>query len=181
MKTMFRKVKTTFNGLLIVSLFWGTIGSLAGCGDIPPVSILSSGRVTLSWNAVPGAASYDLYISTSPGVTTLNSYKITDVTTPATITDLEPNTTYYFMIVVYSDTGESRKSKEISYSAAETEGFIELSDIIINSEPVDKSLQNSKTTGSSAPEEKKVVKKTSQVTSKKPRQAVSIFFIIPPL
>jgi lysophospholipase L1-like esterase len=64
------------------------------------------------------------------------------------------------MVVVYSDSGESRNSKEISYTVAEAEGFIELGDIVVQTNPDDKSRQTAKTIESSAPQEKKVVKKT---------------------
>jgi fibronectin type 3 domain-containing protein len=165
------------NTLLILYLFVSTILSLAGCGgggNIPAASVLTSGRVTLSWNDVPGAASYEIYLSTSPGVTTLNSYKIADVTTPLTITDLEPGTTYYFMVAVFSDSGESRRSKEISYTVAETQGFIEFGDLLANIEPEDNSPQPANIPASSAPEAKKATQKTEAqvpVAMKKPDQA----------
>jgi len=123
--------------LSIFCVFIWTILALAGCGgvdDIPVASVLSSGRITLSWNEVPGAESYELYMATSPGVTTLNSYKISDVSPPITITDLEPGTTYFFMVAVYSDSGESRNSKEVSYTVDDAEeGFIEFGDLISQS------------------------------------------------
>lgn len=148
--------------ILSVQVFVWTIFSLAGCGggtgNIPVASVLTSGRITLSWNRVPGAAFYELYMSTSPGVTTLNSYKISNVTPPITITDLEPGTTYYFMVAVFSDSGESRKSKELSYTVADTEGFIEFGDIIVQSEPKDKSSQPAETPVSSAAAGKAAVK-----------------------
>ncbi|MCP4156437.1 MAG: hypothetical protein GY757_52475, partial [bacterium] len=91
MMIRFAKFGKTLNALLLIIIFFLAIFSITGCGgnaDIPEASVLSSGRLTLSWMDVLGAASYDLYISTSPGVTTLNSYKISDVSTPMTITDL---------------------------------------------------------------------------------------------
>jgi acyl-CoA thioesterase-1 len=125
------------NTQLILYLFIWTILSLAGCGgsaDIPPASILSSGRVTLAWDDVPGAAAYNVYLSTSPGVTVLNSYKISNATNPLTITDLEPGTTYYFVVTVENDSGQSRKSKEISYTVTDTAGSIAFGDILSPSE-----------------------------------------------
>ena len=142
MMIRFKKVETRVNALLVIYLLVGTILFLTSCGgseNIPPVSILLSGRITLSWNDVPGAASYDIYMSASPGITTLNSYKISDVTSPITITDLEPGTTYYFVVVVSSDSGESRTSMATSYTVAETEGFLEFGDLLAESEPDDKS------------------------------------------
>ena len=167
------------NTLLFLYLFVSAMLSLAGCGgsgNIPVASVLTSGRVTLSWDDVPGAASYEIYLSTSPGVTTLNSYKIADVTTPLTITDLEPGTTYYFMVAVFSDSGESRRSKEISYTVAETEGFIEIGDLLANAEPDDNSPEAAKVPISSSPEARKDTQKTeAQVPAavKQPDQTVS--------
>ena len=127
--------KIIARGIFFVYLCVGTILLLAGCGEnIPAASVLTSGRVTLSWNDVPGAEFYEIYMSTSPGVTKINSYKISDVTPPVTITDLEPGTTYYFMVTVVSDSGESQKSKEVSYTIADIEGFIEFGDLIYQAE-----------------------------------------------
>jgi fibronectin type 3 domain-containing protein len=125
------------NTHLILYLFIWTTLSLAGCGgseNIPPASILTSGRVTLTWDDVPGAAAYNVYLSTSPGVTVLNSYKISNATNPLTITDLEPGTTYYFVVTVENDSGQSRKSKEISYTVTDTVGSIAFGDILSQSE-----------------------------------------------
>ena len=111
---------------------------LTGCSgseNIPPASILKSGRVMLAWKDVPSATTYNVYISTSPGVTVLNSYKISDVKNPITIADLEPNTTYYFVITVEDDSGQSWKSKEMSYKAvAKEKGYIQFNDILSDSE-----------------------------------------------
>ena len=137
----YKKTETTLNVLLILYLFIWTIISLAGCGgsaDIPPASILTSGRVTLEWDVVPGAAAYNVYLSTSPGLTVLNSYKISNATNPITITDLEPGTTYYFVVTVENDSGQSRKSKEISYTVTDTAGSIAFGDILSQSEPAAK-------------------------------------------
>ena len=168
-----RNIKNKAHVILSVQVFVWTILSLAGCGggtgNIPVASVLTSGRITLSWNRVPGAAFYELYMSTSPGVTTLNSYKISDVTPPITITDLEPGTTYYFMVAVFSDSGESRKSKELSYTVADTEGFIEFGDIIAQSASEDKSSQPAETSVSAAGEEKAAVKQSEPLALTAPR------------
>jgi lysophospholipase L1-like esterase len=139
-------------------------------------SVLSSGRLALSWNDVPGAASYDLYISNSPGVTTLNSYKIDDVTTPITITDLEPGTTYYFVVTVYSDSGESRNSKEFSYTVIQTEGSLELGDILIQSDPEEKSTGAAMAAVSTAPEEPKPEPQAPSTAGEKAGSEVIVCF-----
>ena len=134
-----RKFKQPIFFFLFLLLLVCTIMSLAGCSgsdNIPSVSILTSGRVTLTWEDVPGSTAYNVCISTSPGVTDLNSYKISNATSPITITDLEPGRTYYIVVTIENDSGQSRKSKEISYTAiVNTEGFIQFGNIVSHSEP----------------------------------------------
>ena len=95
--------------------------SLSGCNqtskNIPPASAMISGNVTLLWNEIPGATSYNVYMSESPGVTKLSGDKISNVTNPVKITQLEPGKTYYFVVTVVNGSGESKESKEFLYTA----------------------------------------------------------------
>lgn len=111
--------------------------SLFGCsGDIPSASSLQSGKVTLSWDEVPGAVSYNVYGSTSPGISKLSGFKIRNVSNPITISHLQPGKTYYFVVTFVADSGESKESKEMSYKAvANAEGSIQFGDISRHSEP----------------------------------------------
>ena len=133
-----RKFKQALFFLLFLQLSVWTIMSLAGCGgseNIHPASILTSGEVTLKWEDVPDAAAYNIYLSTSPGVTVLNSYKISNVASPITISDLKLAATYYFVLTVEENSGQSRKSPEISYTVVNTEGAIQFGDFLSHSEP----------------------------------------------
>ncbi len=136
-----RKLRQAIFLLLLQLSFWMII-FLAGCGgsvNIPSGGILTSSEVTLMWEDVPGAAAYNVYLSMAPGVTVLNSYKISNATNPITITDLEPSNTYYFVVTVEDDSGQQlRKSKEISYTVVNTEGSIQFGDILSQSEPTAK-------------------------------------------
>jgi fibronectin type 3 domain-containing protein len=116
---------------------WAII-SLSGCsGNIPSADRLVSGKVTLSWDEVPGATSYNVYGSTSPNVTKLTDSKFRNVPNPFTLTQLQPGKTYYFVVTAVTDTGESKESKELSYTAtADTQGKIEFGDIANRSEPI---------------------------------------------
>ncbi len=166
----FAKPDRILNALLIINCFILAIFSLTGCGgsaDIPQASELSSGRLSMSWMDVPGAASYDLYISTTPGVTTLNSYRISNVSTPLTITDLEPGTTYYFMITVFDDSGGSRNSREISYTVDKTEGSIDIGDLSIPDEPLDQSPSDAIAPVASSPQDRGAAPKTETPAAKK--------------
>ena len=68
---------------------------------------------------------------------------------PLTISHLQPGKTYYFVVTVVTDSGESKESKEISYTAiANTERSIHFGDIVSHSEPdaVASELENIPTT-----------------------------------
>jgi lysophospholipase L1-like esterase len=112
-----------------------TFTGCGGGGNIPPASVLTSSEVTLMWQDVPDTAAYNVYLSTSPGVTVLNSYKISNASNPITITDLEPGTTYFFVITVEDNLGQSRKSKEISYTVVNSKGSIQFGDLLSHPEP----------------------------------------------
>jgi YHS domain-containing protein len=117
--------------------------SLSGCNrntkNIPPASILVSGKATLLWNEIPGATSYNVYVSNSPGVTKLSGSKIPNAITPSSITQLEPGKTYYFVVTVVNELGESEESKELSYTAAADKiGLVYFKDLF------DKSIQDHK-------------------------------------
>lgn len=58
----------------------------------------NAGDMTVSWTAVSGAASYDVYWATTPGVNQLNGTKVTGVTSGTDITGLTAGT--YFVTVV---------------------------------------------------------------------------------
>ena len=106
---------------------------LYGCGEnkkIIPASRLTSGQVTMSWNDVPQAVGYDVHLSTTPSVTALNAFKIPDVTSPITITDLEPGTTYYFIVIAVDESGRGETSKEVAYTATPSSGNIHFNDFI---------------------------------------------------
>ena len=88
---------------------------LSGCTEnIPQASKIT---VTFAWNEVPGALSYNIYGSTSPGVTKINGSQIPNVSNPFTYDQLQPGKTYYFVFTVITDSGESEESKEFSYTA----------------------------------------------------------------
>ena len=108
------------------------ITSLSACSEnIPPASNLVSGGVTLSWNEVPNAISYNVYGSTSPGVTKFNGFKFRNPPNPLTITKLQPGKTYYFVVTVITDSGEGEESKELSYTAVmDKVGFIDFKNLI---------------------------------------------------
>ena len=75
---------------------------------VAPVPLVSndSDHVFLGWQAVSGAARYDVYWETHPGVTTA-SRKITGVTPPFAPPDLQPGETYYYRVAAVNAGGET--------------------------------------------------------------------------
>jgi fibronectin type 3 domain-containing protein len=73
----------------------------------------SSGQTTVSWTAVTGATSYNIYWATSAGVTA-SSTKITGAVSPYSHTGRTNGTTYYYKVVAVNAGGESALSTEVS-------------------------------------------------------------------
>lgn len=82
--------------------------------DEPPAGKQLEG-ITLSWDAVPGAQTYNLYWSTRPGVTRHTGNKISGVEPPFRFSRVHEGQTYYFVVTAVTDGGESRESAEIVY------------------------------------------------------------------
>jgi lysophospholipase L1-like esterase len=155
--------------------------SLSACsGNVPPASEAVSGEVMLTWNKVPAAISYNVYGSTSPNVTKLSGSKFRNAPNPFTITQLEPGKTYYFVVTAVTDSGESKESKEISYTAiANMKGSIQFGDIESHSEPdeVASKLESRPTTSlSELKPEAKSGKQLSQVSSIRSSTEIIICF-----
>jgi fibronectin type 3 domain-containing protein len=69
---------------------------------------------TISWTPVSGAASYNLYWSTTPGVTTSTGTRIAAVSSPYVQTNLTAGTTYYYVVTAVNSVGESAASAQAS-------------------------------------------------------------------
>lgn len=65
---------------------------------------------TISWTAVPGATSYNIYWATATGVTKATGTKITGATSPYTHSPIANNTTYYYVVTAVNANGESADS-----------------------------------------------------------------------
>ncbi|MGH8584455.1 MAG: PKD domain-containing protein, partial [Gammaproteobacteria bacterium] len=77
-------------------------------------AVPGEGEITLDWTPVPAAVSYDLYWSTSPGVTPLNGNKLTKITRPYIHTGLSNGTSYYYIVVATNNSGAAPASMEVS-------------------------------------------------------------------
>jgi len=70
--------------------------------------------VTITWNDVFGATSYNLYRSTTPGVTSQTGVLIADVVSPYEDTIVVNGTTYYYVLTALGPGGESADSRQVS-------------------------------------------------------------------
>jgi outer membrane protein OmpA-like peptidoglycan-associated protein len=134
---MFAEIKKNHVAPLFLFCFLISVWQLmllVGCnlnnGNISTERISSNGKLTLSWNNIIGATSYNVYISTTPGAPNAKSYKIQNAANPIEIRDLEIGTTYYFVVIAVNESGEGAKTKEVSHKVVEPESFILFDDFI---------------------------------------------------
>jgi formylglycine-generating enzyme required for sulfatase activity len=124
--------------LMLFSMIF-CFGACSGGGsDSPPVMVIVIGpplqvvadpipggdlkgtRVDVSWKAVDGAASYNVYYGTAPGVTKASANKETTQSQALTVKRLTNGTKYYFVVTAVNGTGESIVSKEVSATPSAT-------------------------------------------------------------
>ncbi len=82
-----------------------------------PTGILATagnGQATITWDAVTGATSYNIYWSTTAGVTKATGTPIQSVTSPYIHTGRNNGTTYYYVLTAANEGyGESNTSAEV--------------------------------------------------------------------
>ena len=71
-------------------------------------------QATITWPAVAGADSYNVYWSATNGVTKTSGTKVAGVTSPYVKTGLSAGTTYYFIVTAANSVGESSASIQAS-------------------------------------------------------------------
>ena len=111
------------------SAFPNEIGLLIDVGDTraapgkasqtAPDAASGTQQAKLTWEEVPNADTYNIYWSTSPGVTSRNGNKISNVKSPAVIENLRSGVTYYFVVTTVKGNIESPVSEEIAYTPGE--------------------------------------------------------------
>ncbi len=77
-------------------------------------------KITISWNPVPGATSYNLYRNRVTGVSKANGYKIANVTAPYVNKGLVNGQAYYLVVTAVNQAGESLESAEVAATPGST-------------------------------------------------------------
>ncbi len=106
-----------------------TIYALQTAADLRPLvmvpnapaevaAVPGNGQVTLSWPAVAGAVSYNVYYRTAAGVTKANGTKIMGLISGSAVTGLTNGTTYYFIVTSLIGAEESVPSAEVAAALA---------------------------------------------------------------
>lgn len=76
-------------------------------------------QVALAWTAASGATSYNVYYSTTTGVTTANGTKVSGISsTSYTKTGLTDGTPYFFIVTAVNSAGESAASAQVTSTPA---------------------------------------------------------------
>lgn len=75
------------------------------------VTTTGDGEITVSWDAVGGASSYNLYWASGSAVTTSSGTKISGVTSPYVVNNLSQGTEYAFTVTAVDSGGESGAAK----------------------------------------------------------------------
>ena len=110
----------TFTGSQTVDLVPGAFVDVTisiGVSGLAPTGVSATAgiaQVTLAWNAVPGATSYNIYWSNSAGVTPSTGNKISVVTNSYTHTALTQGAQYYYVVTAVNASGETAASSEVS-------------------------------------------------------------------
>jgi len=82
-----------------------------------PAGVTAAGganQVSISWPAVSGATSYNIYYATASGVTKTSGAKITNASSPYVQTGLAAGTTYYYIVTAVNSAGEGTASAQTS-------------------------------------------------------------------
>lgn len=93
----------------------GTGSSALISSPVMSSPVAGTASVTLYWSDVYPASSYNLYWSTTPGVSKTNGNKIAGVGSPYNHTNLTNGTTYYYVVTAVDGAGaESAESSQVS-------------------------------------------------------------------
>lgn len=93
----------------------GTVTNRSASTPTNVTATAGDGLVTITWDSASAATSYNIYWSTSFGVSkTSYTGKFSNVTSPYTHTGRTNNNTYYYVVTAVNSYGESGVSNEVS-------------------------------------------------------------------
>ena len=86
----------------------------------PAGTMASTGtnQITITWAAVNNASTYNVYWSSTAGVTITNGNKLANAASPYTHLGLNNGQTYYYIVTAINSKGESSPSAEVSATPA---------------------------------------------------------------
>jgi hypothetical protein len=99
-----------------------TTASTASAPPAPTGVTATAGnnQVSIRWNAVSDATSYNIYWATTSGVTKTSGTQIHDATSPFTHTGRTNGSTYYYVVTAVNSFGESVASVQVSATPTTT-------------------------------------------------------------
>jgi len=110
-------VTGTTTGFSIYGITVSTAGNGSGEPPVAPENLVvtaGDSSVTVTWDAVANATSYNLYWSNSTGVTPITGTKIVAVTSPYIHAGRTNGTAYYYVVTAVGPGGESAATAEAS-------------------------------------------------------------------
>lgn len=137
MKRQFRLSLSVFSTailtvVLLLSCYRGGDNISSALIPSPPVCIAVSGdrQVTLTWQSISRADSYNIYWAGLPGVSKTTGTKISGVSSPYIHTELTNGNTYYYIVTAVNAAGESPALMEV-HSTPMIDTALTLSDEIL--------------------------------------------------
>ena len=113
-RAMNNKLKGRFSAAVSASTTATTPVAIIPLAPVDARATGGSQQVSVSWASVTGATSYNLYWSTSSGVTTANGTKLSGVTSPSVQTGLTDATNYFYIVTAVNSAGESPASTQVA-------------------------------------------------------------------
>lgn len=112
---------TKLLGTVLVEKGSLTVKNLAIAQSVPappsaPTGLIAAagnGQATITWNTVPGAASYNIYYATSAGVTRTSGTEVTGAVSGQAVSGLANGAAYYFVVTAVDANGESAESDQV--------------------------------------------------------------------
>jgi hypothetical protein len=117
MRTIWCTRATVAGIVATLALVGCSSSSTAPSNSVPsaPAGVAAAGayqQMTISWSAVTGATSYNVYWSTTTGVTPATGTKISGATSPYVQSALTDGTPYYYVVTAVNEAGESAPSAQ---------------------------------------------------------------------